>query len=240
VARIVKDPRVRRTEILDVAQRLVASKGYEEMAVQDILDELQISKGAFYHYFDSKLALLGAVVDRMQAALAEPVVALVGDPELSATDKLQGFFSTLFGWKTTQREFFLNLLRAWMSAENAVVRQQIHDNVVRRLAPLLQKIIEEGVADKTLTITSSEEVARIALIVAVDVSDRVAAWLLADESQRQPVADITRTVSLYSAAVERLIGAPTGVVEIFPHDLLAQWTTPAGRTTIAAASEAVR
>lgn len=240
MVRIVKDPRVRRNEILDVAQRLVASKGYEEMAVQDILDELQISKGAFYHYFDSKLALLGAVVDRMQAAMAEPVVALLGDAELSATDKLQGFFSTLFGWKTTQREFFLNLLRVWMSPENAVVRQQVHDNVVRRLAPLLQKIIGDGVADKTLTITSSEEVARIALVVAIDLSDRVAVWLLADESQRQPVADITHTVSLYSAGVERLLGAPTGIVEIFPDDLLAQWATPAGGKTIAAASESAR
>jgi TetR/AcrR family transcriptional regulator, transcriptional repressor for nem operon len=74
MVRVVKDPTVRRTEILDVAQRLLVTRGYEEMGVQDILDELQISKGAFYHYFDSKLALLAAVIDRMQDALREPLV----------------------------------------------------------------------------------------------------------------------------------------------------------------------
>jgi TetR/AcrR family transcriptional repressor of nem operon len=228
VVRTVKDPAVRRTEILDVAQRLVAAKGYERMGVQDILDELQISKGAFYHYFDSKLALLGAVIDRMQAAMREPVVSLVGDVELSAIEKLRGFFSTLFGWKTTQREFFLNLLRVWYSPENAVVRQHVHDNAVRRLAPLLQEIVEQGVSERALTITSTDETGRIALVVAIDLSDRVAAWLLAEESQRQPFNDIAHAVSLYSAAVERLLGAPSGTVEMFDRDLLAQWAAPAG------------
>jgi len=52
-------------EILDVAQRLVNTKGYEQMTIQDLLDELQISKGAFYHYFGSKQALLEAIIERI-------------------------------------------------------------------------------------------------------------------------------------------------------------------------------
>ena len=153
--RVVKDPAVRRTEILDVAQRLVQTKGYEQMGVQDILDELQISKGAFYHYFDSKLALLGAVIDRMQAAMRQPVVALVQDSRLSATDKLRNFFLTLFGWKTKEREFFLKLLQVWYSPENAVLRELLHDNAIRQLAPLLGEIIEQGISERALTITSA-------------------------------------------------------------------------------------
>ena len=51
MARTVKAHAVRRNEILDVAQRLIYTKGYEQMTIQDILDGLQISKGAFYHYF---------------------------------------------------------------------------------------------------------------------------------------------------------------------------------------------
>ena len=67
MARIVKEQAyaVKRNEILDVAQRLVYTKGYEQMTIQDILDGLPISKGAFYHYFDSKQALLEALIERM-------------------------------------------------------------------------------------------------------------------------------------------------------------------------------
>ena len=42
----------KRNDILDAAQRLVYSKGYERMTIQDILDDVHISSGAFYHYFD--------------------------------------------------------------------------------------------------------------------------------------------------------------------------------------------
>ncbi|MBK9928235.1 MAG: TetR family transcriptional regulator [Anaerolineales bacterium] len=44
--RIVKeeDYAARRKEILDVAQRLVYTKGYEKMSIQDILDALKISR----------------------------------------------------------------------------------------------------------------------------------------------------------------------------------------------------
>ena len=37
----------KRGEILDVALRLVYSKGYQEMSIQDILDGLGISRGPF-------------------------------------------------------------------------------------------------------------------------------------------------------------------------------------------------
>src|ERR1700719_1919309 len=56
---------VRREAFLDVAQRLVETKGYEAMSIQDVLDALEVSKGAFYHYFHSKQALLEAVVERL-------------------------------------------------------------------------------------------------------------------------------------------------------------------------------
>src|ERR1051326_1671464 len=56
---------VRREAFVDAALRLVQEKGYEQMSVQDVLDALDASKGAFYHYFDSKRSLLLAIVERM-------------------------------------------------------------------------------------------------------------------------------------------------------------------------------
>jgi AcrR family transcriptional regulator len=44
----------KRDGILAAAQRLVATRGYEQMTIRDLLDELGISKGALYRYFASK------------------------------------------------------------------------------------------------------------------------------------------------------------------------------------------
>src|SRR5215475_1487941 len=95
-----KEYALKRNQILDATQRLIYTRGYEQMTIQDILDELQISKGAFYHYFDSKLALLSAVIERMQAGMEQSLPSLVDDPDTPALDKLQRFFATLFLWKT--------------------------------------------------------------------------------------------------------------------------------------------
>jgi hypothetical protein len=68
---------------------------------------------------------------------------------------------------------------------------------------------------------------RITLVVAHDLSDRVAGWLLAEESQRRTVQDVQHTVAVYSSAVERMLGAPSGSVELFDGDMLVLW---AGRS----------
>ncbi len=84
---------IRREAFVDPAQRLIQAKGFEQMSVQDVLDELDASRGAFHHYFDSKVALLEAVVERMVVggmAALEPILA---DPHLSAVEKLRRLFA---------------------------------------------------------------------------------------------------------------------------------------------------
>lgn len=57
-------PEVTRQRILDAAKKLFAQKGYERTTIQDILDELEdLSKGAIYHHFKNKEAMLYALVD---------------------------------------------------------------------------------------------------------------------------------------------------------------------------------
>ena len=51
--------------ILDTATRLFLQKGYDKTTLQDIIDATGLSKGAIYHHFASKEAIIIAVVDRM-------------------------------------------------------------------------------------------------------------------------------------------------------------------------------
>jgi AcrR family transcriptional regulator len=68
---------IRRDAFVDAATGLIREKGYEQMSIQDVLDALDASRGAFYHYFGSKEDLLEAVVDRIaESAIAsvEPIL----------------------------------------------------------------------------------------------------------------------------------------------------------------------
>src|SRR5690348_15717460 len=94
MVRVVKEHTIRRNEILDVAQRLIYTKGYEQMTIQDILDVLRISKGAFYHYFDSKQMLLEALIERIGEGAIQLLLPIVQNPLLPALEKLQRYIAT--------------------------------------------------------------------------------------------------------------------------------------------------
>lgn len=64
-----------RSQLLIVARGVFEERGYVETTVQDVIDAADVSRGTFYHYFDSKDAVFGQL-------LAE----LVEDFHRAATD----------------------------------------------------------------------------------------------------------------------------------------------------------
>ncbi len=62
--RVMKDPDVRKQEILDGAIRLFARKGYEKTTTADISRELNISQGLCYRYYPTKEAIYDAALEK--------------------------------------------------------------------------------------------------------------------------------------------------------------------------------
>src|ERR1700719_3228369 len=145
---------VRREAFVEAAQRLMQSKGFEQMSIQDVLDELDASRGPFYHYFDSKQALLEAVVNRMVDAGLAAVAPVVEDPDLAAVPKLEQLFGGIGQWKTDRKPLVLALLKVWISDDNAIVREHFRRIAVARLTPVLTGIVEQGVREGTFVSTT--------------------------------------------------------------------------------------
>jgi len=62
--RTVKEPDVRKQEILDGAIRVFAKKGYDKTTITDIARELNISQGLCYRYFNSKEDIYDAAIEK--------------------------------------------------------------------------------------------------------------------------------------------------------------------------------
>lgn len=209
--RIVKEHTVRRDEILDSAQRLINTKGYEQMTVQDILDELQIAKGTFYHYFDSKQALLEAFIERMIEAMEHIFRSVVDTPQLTALDKLNRFFALLGQYKTTEQTVMRTILRVWYTDDNALVRQKMRTATLERVAPLFAAVIHQGIEEGSLTTRYPDEAAEVVFSLAQDMVDILSHLLLS--SQRIEFGRFERTVAAYTDVIERALGTP-------PHSLM--------------------
>ncbi|SPU24072.1 TetR family transcriptional regulator [Bifidobacterium bifidum] len=75
--------------ILDSARRLFAEKGYEKTSIQDILDDLGLSKGGLYHHFKSKEAILDRLNADEWAVTARLLDKLIERKDMSALEKLR-------------------------------------------------------------------------------------------------------------------------------------------------------
>ena len=228
MARIVKEEEYtnKRNEILDAAQQFIYIKGYEQMTVQDILDNLQISKGAFYHYFDSKQVLLEALVERMGEAVPPLLLPVVRNPEMSALDKFQSFLTTLNQWKVGQKAFFLALLRVWFTDDNAIVRQKLRATAIREVAPLFSEIIRQGIQEGVMTAIYPDQVGEVIMSLAQDAGEAVGALLLSFDVERDDMQRVERTIAAYTQSFERILGIPAGSLCLVEDQILMEWFTP--------------
>ena len=138
--RIVKEHDERKKEILDAASRLFAVKGYGKCTINDILKEVNIAKGTFYYYFKSK----EEVMDEIVASFTEQAVTAaeaVLKEELEPGEKLLHMFLAM-QIKGNQSEEILDELH---KPENALMHQKTLNQIVTTMAPILAKLIEEGV-----------------------------------------------------------------------------------------------
>jgi AcrR family transcriptional regulator len=63
-----------RTRIVDAAGELFAKRGYQDTSIEAVLDKSGISRGALYHHFRDKEELFVAVLEAVEARIADATV----------------------------------------------------------------------------------------------------------------------------------------------------------------------
>jgi AcrR family transcriptional regulator len=221
-----EDYTARRNQILDAAQRLVYTKSYEQMTIQDILDVTGISKGAFYHYFDSKTVMLEALIDRMMVEITKVLNPIVDHPTLSALEKINRYFATTASWKTERKAYLLEIFRVWYTDNNAIMRQKIFTNGIHWMTPMLAKIVRQGIAEGVFDTRYPDEAGAFLISLFQNMGEVFAEALLAPVSDRPPdggLCKIQTAVAAHTDALERVLGAPAGSLHIMDLETMKFW-----------------
>ena len=218
----------KRNQILDTALRLVYTKGYERMTIQDILSDLGMSSGAFYHYFRTKPAVLESLIERMQQDVEAALVPIVNDPNLTALEKLQRFFATFDRLRIAQKSSVVELLRVWFTDDNAIVRQKVDAATIERRVPLLTVIIRQGIQEGVFTVSYPDQAGEIILSLVQGMGRTHAHLLLVFDQERDEarcIEGIVTTHAAYMDALERVLGAPTQSLDRTDAELVKVWLT---------------
>jgi AcrR family transcriptional regulator len=214
---------VRRDAFVDVGQRLITSKGYDDLSIQDVLDEVGASKGAFYHYFDSKAALLEAVVDRMTTVAVAAVTPVVNEPDLPALEKFHALFTQLADWKFERKDLVLALMEVWFSDENTMMRDKFRRSYMTRITPLFATIIRQGVAEGAFTATSPDHTAAVMVGLLQGVTDSASQLFLDYQAGRVTRDEVDRTLASFGEALERILGVRPGMLRLVDPETITLW-----------------
>ena len=136
-----KKPEERKKEILDAADRLFAEKGYDHTSTDDILRAVGIARGALYHHFGSKEAIMDSLIERYSSLALESMKAVADDRSLPVKERLiQSILSANIG-----RAGGTEIMRQIHRPQNALMHEKMQRAYLNGAPPILTEIILDGI-----------------------------------------------------------------------------------------------
>lgn len=127
--------------LLEVARQLFAEQGFERTSVQDVVSAAGVTKGAMYHYFDSKDDLLAAIyarVLRLQMDRLETFVSVDAPVEKRVFDAAADVVVTTIEHLDSTTVYFRSLHQLSPQKQEEVRRER------RRYHDIFRAMVAEG------------------------------------------------------------------------------------------------
>lgn len=151
--------------ILDVAEELFYTKGYEHTTMADIVDGLGgLTKGAVYHHFKSKEEIFEAVFERANRPVYERSDAILADRSLTGLEKFRALD------KASSEGPSVDMWHAMKPSSDPVqnprlIAQEFVD-AMDTAHRYVEPVIREGMADGSIAAEHPREVAEVLILLA--------------------------------------------------------------------------
>lgn len=155
-------PEARTTQILDAAMAVFAREGFAKARMDDIAEEAGLSKGTLYLYFDSKDALIAALLQQFFAAELQDSQTLL-EADTPAADRLL-FLAQHLATEVEQMSARMSISFEFyaVAARQESVRDFLR-TYFRQYTDLIEALIQQGMERGEFRQTSPREAA-IALV----------------------------------------------------------------------------
>lgn len=165
--RIVKEAEERKNEILDVAERLFGTKGFDGTSTTDILNEIGIARGTLYYHFSSKEDILDAMIERMTGSLAAKASEIAAQKDVPVLRRLTQMMLAL----NVNNDLGHEIMEQVHKPQNALMHQKMQERLLAEVNPVVTVLIEEGIAQGICQTDYPAEVAEMTMLYSSTVFD---------------------------------------------------------------------
>lgn len=141
--RTIKNAEERKNEILDIAERLFAQKGFDYTSTNDILNEVGIARGTLYYYFKSKEDILDSVIERITKQLIVSASMIANDKSIPVLQRLTKTIMSL----NVKSEIGYEVMRQVHRPQNALMHHKMRENLLVNVNKIVTNLIEECISD---------------------------------------------------------------------------------------------
>ena len=192
--------RERKNEILDVAERLFCTKGFDQTSTNDILNEIGIARGTLYYHFKSKKDILDAMIERITRHLIAKATDIVQKKEIPVLQRLTMTIMAL----NVNNELGLEVMQQVHKPQNALMHQKMQETLLSGVNPLITGLIEEGIQQDIFRTDYPAEAVEMTMLYSSTAFDSMTVYT-EEERQRKIVAFIYN--------LEQLLGMEHGSMQ---------------------------
>lgn len=195
--RVVKEAEERKNEILDIAEKLFCTKGFDNTSTNDILNEIGIARGTLYYHFKSKEDILDAMIGRLSSQITGKAATIALDESLPVLERLTNTVLSL----SVDNDLGHMIMEQVHRPQNALMHQKMQGILLSKVNPLISKIIVDGIEQGIFNSDYPEEAVEMIMMYSYTAFDELTNYSK-EERERKVLGFIYNT--------ERMLGVKTG------------------------------
>ncbi len=148
----IKNPHLNKQRLIDAGLNIIIEQGYNNTGIKQIVDSVNLPKGSFYNYFDSKEAFGAEVIRSYAQQIKVLIVTATNDENSDGLYLLQDLFKKLikiFYDKEFRGGCLVGNLAAELADTNETIRAEL-SAVFADWEATTKELIERGQAQKTI------------------------------------------------------------------------------------------
>jgi AcrR family transcriptional regulator len=152
--RVVKAHDERKQELVKTAGALFQERGFRNTSVSDIVSRTGVAQGTFYYYFESKEAVLEAILRGLIDNVFMQVKTCCESKSEEAGLRLRMILESFVDFSRSEDARIFRLLR---EEEQVLIADRAREYWNRKLFPLLNSVIDQGMREGVMKVEHRDE-----------------------------------------------------------------------------------